>query len=79
MVAPSLRVSADVVPSGYVKVTALDEGGREVAEGELVTTTVTDGPIRWKDGFSFDALKGKRVKLRFELRDAKLYSFSFGD
>jgi hypothetical protein len=46
-----------------------------LAEGEPVTTTVTDAPIQWKDGFSLK--KEQQVKLRFELLEAKLFSFSF--
>jgi len=49
----------------------------KLAQGELITKTVTDAPIQWKDGFSFEKLKGKEIKLSFELRESKLYSFSF--
>ncbi len=73
----SFGISADVAPSGFVKVTLLDETDQILAEGELVTTTVTDAPIQWKDGFSLEDLKGQSIKLRFELRESKLYSFSF--
>ena len=48
-----------------------------VREGELVTKTATDSPIKWKDGFSFKKVKGKQIKLKFELRESKIYSFSF--
>jgi len=77
VVADSLCISADIAPSGYVKVTALDEDNGKLAEGELVTKTVTDARIQWEDGFSFKKLKGKEIKLGFELRESKLYSFSF--
>jgi len=73
----SLCISADVVPSGYVRVTALDENNKKLAQSELVTKTVTDAQIQWKDGFSLKKLKGKQIKLKFKLRDSKLYSFSF--
>jgi len=76
-VAGSLCISADVAPSGYVKVTVLDKDNKELAEGELITTTATDAEIQWKSGFSFKTLKGKEIKLRFELRESKIYSFSF--
>jgi len=76
-VAGSLCISADVAPSGYVKVTVFDEDNRELAQGELIAKTVTDAPIQWTGGFSFKTLKGKRIKLKFELRESKLYSFSF--
>jgi hypothetical protein len=77
VVGNSLCISADIAPSGYVKVTALDVNGDEIAEGELIATTVTDAPIKWKDGFSLRDHKGDRGKLKFELRESKLYSFSF--
>jgi len=77
VVAGSLCISADVVPSGYVKVTALDKDNKKLAEGELLTKTVTDAAVRWKNGFPAKELEGKEIKLSFELRDSKLYSFSF--
>jgi hypothetical protein len=77
VVADLLCISADVAPSGYVEVTALDEDNEKLAEGELITKTVTDARIQWKDGFSLEELKGKKIKLEFELRESKLYSFSF--
>ncbi len=77
VVGNSLCVSADVAPSGFVKVTALDPNNKQLAEGELVTTTVSDARIQWKDPFTLKDLKDQEIKLRFELREAKLYSFSF--
>jgi len=77
VVGDSLRISADVAPSGYVKIEALSEGGKVLAKGELVTTTVTDAPIQWKEGFDFESLEGQKIALRFELRESKLFSFSF--
>jgi hypothetical protein len=79
VVGNSLCVSADVAPSGFVKVTVLDKNNKELAEGELVTTTVSDAKIQWKEKFILNNLKGKEIKLTFELREAKLFSFSFED
>ncbi len=77
VVGNALCVSADVAPSGYVKVTALDKDNKRLAEGELITKTVTDAEVQWKKGFSLKTLKGKEIKLKFELRESKIYSFSF--
>lgn len=77
VVGSSLAINADVVPSGYVKVTLMNEKDEVLAHGELMTQTGTDTPILWKDEFLLENLKGEKVKLGFELRDAKLYSFSF--
>lgn len=75
-VGDSLRVSADTGASGYVKVTLL-EGGKALAESELISKTVTDAEVKWTKGFSLGKFKGKYIRVQFELRDAKLYSFSF--
>ncbi|MFC1636303.1 family 16 glycoside hydrolase [Planctomycetota bacterium] len=72
-----LRICADVEKNGYVKTQLFDSNNKPLAEGELIAKTVTDGPIQWKDGFSFNKLRGKEIKLRFELRESKLYSFNF--
>ena len=53
------------------------EDTEKLAEGELITKTATDARIQWKDGFLLRKLKGNQIKLRFELRESKLYSFSF--
>ncbi|MDP6543790.1 MAG: hypothetical protein QGH60_07335 [Phycisphaerae bacterium] len=74
----SLCVTADVAPSGFVKTTVFDKDGKQLGEGKLVTRTVTDAAIQWKDDFSLAKLKGKEIKLKFELRESKIYSFSFG-
>jgi len=75
--AGSLRLSADVVISGFVRVTILDEQNMALAESELIAQTVTDAEIRWKQGFSLETLRGNEIRLRFELRDSRLYSFSW--
>ena len=75
--AGSLRLSADVAISGFVKVTIFDQQNNALAESELTVQTVTDAEVRWKEGFSLETLKGNEIRLRFELRNSKLYSFSF--
>jgi len=77
VVGNSLAVSADVAPSGYVKVTLCDQDSNKLAEGELLTKTVTDAAIQWKNGFALRTLKGKAIRLTFELRESKIFSFGF--
>jgi hypothetical protein len=79
VVGNSLGISADVAPSGFVKVTILDKNNEQIAEGELVTTTVSDSKIKWKENFDFSDLKNQNIRLKFELREAKIFSFSFQD
>ena len=68
-----LRISADA-QGGSVRVLVLD-GANTIAESEPITANVTDEIVRWKSG-NFAAMKGKGVKFRFELSDAKLYALS---
>jgi len=72
-----LCVTADVAPSGFVKVTLLDKDSKPLAEGELITKTGTDTKVQWKDGFSLESLTATQIRLKFKLRESKLYSFSF--
>jgi hypothetical protein len=70
-----LRVSADV-RGGSVRVEIVGKSGCALADCETITADVTDGVVRWKNTGSLAALKGKTVRLKFELNSATLYAFS---
>ncbi|MCK4294955.1 MAG: HEAT repeat domain-containing protein [Planctomycetes bacterium] len=72
-----LRISANVAKKGSVKVTLLSKDNRILAQSKAIKKTVTDGAVKWLDKFSLNNLKNKNVRLRFELKNAKLYSFNF--
>jgi hypothetical protein len=68
-----LRLSADA-QGGSVRVHVLDDPG--FTESSLPNTgNVTDAGVAWS-GRDFTTLKGKTVRLQFELQAAKLYAFS---
>ena len=71
----TLRITADVQDGGSVRVAVVDEQGKQLANGEPVKSTVTNGKIIGKGGWDGDAISGKKYRLRFELNDARLYSF----
>lgn len=75
----TLCINADIAPSGYVKVTLFDQDDKMLPEGELVTKTATDAKIKWKNGFTLKDHKGKKVSMKFELRESKIFSFIFKD
>ncbi len=66
---------------GEIRVGLLDPEARAV-EGFLVddcepiTCDQVEHPVRWKAGADLSRLMGRRVKVMFKLKDAKLYSFS---
>ncbi len=64
-------MTADVYDSGSVKVTVLDGTGEELGTSTF-SKTVTDSPLN-----DIKKLKGDKIRLRFEIDKAKVYSFSF--
>jgi hypothetical protein len=72
-----LSLSADVQENGFVRTRLLDDGGGELASSQPVSRTVMDARVEWQSEFTTKTLKGKTIRLEFELRNAKLYSFSF--
>jgi hypothetical protein len=70
----TLRLSADIAEGGSIRVAVIGDPDRTLAACRPVTEDVTDGGIAW-DGAKL--LGAGRVALQFELKNAKLYSFSF--
>ncbi len=68
-----LRISADVANGGTVTVSILDKAGKVIATAAPVTKTVTDAPVTLPKKITTEA-----IRLRFEITNAKLYSFNFG-
>lgn len=64
---------------GYIYVDVLDENGEPVSDKrsfEIFGNTI-DRKITFADGTDFSQFSGRPVRLRFTMRDAKLYSFKF--
>ncbi|HUS71858.1 MAG TPA: hypothetical protein VMY06_02245, partial [Sedimentisphaerales bacterium] len=72
-----LALSADIQEIGFVKTRLLDDSGVELAQAKPLRQTVTDTKVEWQKRFATNTLKGKTIRIEFELRNAKLYSFSF--
>ena len=51
--------------------------GFTVGEAEEIRESGFRLPVRWKDGDNLGNLKGKTVRLRFYMRETRLYSFCF--
>ncbi len=74
-----LFVNADV-PHGNLRAEVLDERGRPIAPFTLANSIPFSGdstlePISWKGGSDLATLRGRPVRLRFELTDGSLYAF----
>ena len=65
---------------GRVIVEVLDPAGKPIAGFEKSNPVATDAirsTVRWKGGDSLAQLAGRPLSLRFDLRNAELYSFAF--
>jgi hypothetical protein len=74
--AVSLSVTADVQDGGSVVVAIVDEYGKELVRSEPVGNTVTSGRIKWQaDVKDLASMGDGKARLKFVLRNAKLYAF----
>ncbi len=74
------KVNADIKDAGSLRVAVLDEFGEEITgytleESQAIIRNATDESITW-NGNDLSALNGKKVAFRFEIENAKIYSFS---
>jgi hypothetical protein len=72
-------VNADA-HAGELRVEVLDEAGKVMpafsqANCIPVCADKTLQAVQWKDGKDLSALAGRPVKLRFHLKDSRLYAF----
>ena len=74
----TLRVTGDA-EDGSIRATLLDEQGKTLAVSNLITGEVTDAAVIFERHADLAKLRGKDLRLKFELTRAKLYSFSFSD
>lgn len=75
----TIAVSADIQKDGFVKIRLFNESSKELAQAKAFRKSVTDGRVQWSSKSKNKGLKGKTVRLEFELKNAKLYSFSFNE
>jgi hypothetical protein len=73
-----LRVSADAA-GGSLRVGVLGAEPFSLEACRRIATDVTDCPVEWKDTHTLDALKGRQIRVCFEMQASKVYAFSFAD
>jgi hypothetical protein len=78
--AASLSITADVNIGGSVVASIVDEYGKELVRSEPVGDTVTGGKIKWQgDAKGLKSISDGKARLKFVIRNAKLYSFQVID
>lgn len=74
----TLNICADVKDVGSIRAEVVGESGLSLNDSIPVTANVTDGMMTWTSK-DLSALIGTQIKLRFEVKNATLYSFSFSE
>jgi len=69
-----IRISADVNRGGSVSMSIVDEEVKVIARAQAVSETVTDARMKLQKRVEAD-----EIRLRFEITNAKLYSFGFAE
>jgi hypothetical protein len=77
-----LKLNFSTSAAGSVRVEIQDEDGKPIKGFSLADCPEIFGDsnarsVTWKSEADLSALAGKPVRLRFELKDADLYSFQF--
>ncbi|MBC7288835.1 MAG: hypothetical protein H5T86_12535, partial [Armatimonadetes bacterium] len=77
-----LLLNVSTSAAGSIRVELQDPVGNAIPGFSLAECPEIFGdflarPVRWKSGAELASLAGQPVRLRFELRDADLYSFQF--
>lgn len=74
-----LHINFQTSAYGYIYVDVLDADGNELSKKESfeIYGDTIDRKILFNDGSNFSEYKAKNVRLRFRMRDAKIYSIKF--
>ena len=77
-----LHVNARVADGGSLRVAVLSHEGKPFDGFDATDCTPISGnkidlPVSWSHNKTIDRLKSQPLRLRFDLRDAELYSFWF--
>jgi hypothetical protein len=75
-----LELNVDTSAGGTVLVEIQDEAGQPiqgftVSDADEINGNSVRRPVTWNDSGDVSALAGKPIRLRFVMRDTKLYAF----
>ncbi|MFW5870762.1 MAG: hypothetical protein ACOCVL_03745, partial [Candidatus Sumerlaeota bacterium] len=82
--APTIFVNARCRTGGYIKAEILDVEGRVIPGFEMekchpIEGDTLAGELCWIDSPGFEALSGKEIRIRMEVKEASLFSIAAGD
>jgi hypothetical protein len=76
------KLVLNIKAAGSAKVAITDKDGKEIkgfglADCDVIKADSTDKVVTWKGKSNVKSLAGKSVRLKFEMKEAKLYAFEF--
>ena len=79
-----LHVNINTSSAGVARIAMLDEKGKAypgfgIGDSDEIMTNDVDHAVTWRGKADVAELAGKLVRLRFEMRSAKLFAFQFTD
>lgn len=63
--------------AGRIRVSLESPNGERLAQSEWLNGDEVAHPVQWKEGSDLPSLQGRDVRLRFEMKNADLYSIQF--
>lgn len=77
-----LQLNIDTSAGGSVRAEIQDASGKPIkgftaSDADEINGNYIRVPVSWKDNTDVSSLVGKAIRLRFVMRDSKLYSFQF--
>ncbi len=73
-----LRVTGDA-EGGQIRISLFNDRNQRLSQSEFITANVTDAAVKWRGRADLSEYLDSRIQLRFELRNATIYAFSFGE
>jgi hypothetical protein len=71
-----LAINADA-SQGQIRVAVAGHDALTLDAGQPIHGDLVDGEVKWSDGADLTSIRNKQICLRFELRDATIYGFTF--
>ena len=77
-----LKLNLDASAGGWIRVELLDESDRAISgftreDADQILRSSVAATVSWRGATDLSQVKGQRVRLRFLMRDAKLFAFQF--
>lgn len=78
----TLHLNVDVAEGGFARLALLDESGKplpgfSVSDCQAIVVDRLDASVRWESGADLLELAGQPIRVRIELKDARLYALRF--